>query len=369
MIYKQIDVLNMNECNDVKKSYTHLCEMTKFERNFLCSLLKEKKPKKILEVGVAAGATTALVLEFLSELDVEVEYYSCDLFEEYYSDSSKKTGFIIEEIKKNLSDKIKHYLFTGHYLPEYLGDIGGSIDFVIIDTVHVLPGEMLDFLAVFPFLTNNATVVLHDTSLNYYSYNQYAYATKVIFDVIDADKYMVKDEARLFKIPNIMAFDLNEYSKKSIRDLFSSLSLTWDYVPDVKELDIYRTWYRKYYSEELLELYDNCVLGQKYLACKRYKKNEFDECIRKCMAAKSVYIYGYGTIGRMFADILKVFEVSVKAFIVSEVFTCQGEGSINIICEKECKLDKEDIIVMTIRNKESCSKITERLALQYIALV
>ena len=37
-------------------------EMSEFESAFLCGAIKQFRPKKILEVGVAAGATTAIIL-------------------------------------------------------------------------------------------------------------------------------------------------------------------------------------------------------------------------------------------------------------------------------------------------------------------
>lgn len=40
-------------------------EMTRDQRAFLGGLIKEKKPKKIVEVGVAAGATTCIILNCL----------------------------------------------------------------------------------------------------------------------------------------------------------------------------------------------------------------------------------------------------------------------------------------------------------------
>lgn len=45
-------------------------EMSEFESVFLCGLIREMKPKKIVEIGVAAGGTTAIILECLSQLDL-----------------------------------------------------------------------------------------------------------------------------------------------------------------------------------------------------------------------------------------------------------------------------------------------------------
>ena len=41
-----------------------------------------------------------------------------------------------------------------------------DIDFIIIDTVHFMPGEFLTFLTALPQLKDGCIVVLHDIHLN-----------------------------------------------------------------------------------------------------------------------------------------------------------------------------------------------------------
>ena len=43
-------------------------EMSEFESAFLCGLLNKFQPKKILEVGVAAGGTTAIILQCMKNI-------------------------------------------------------------------------------------------------------------------------------------------------------------------------------------------------------------------------------------------------------------------------------------------------------------
>ena len=45
----------------------------------------------------------------------------------------------------------------------------GCIDFCLIDTSHLIPGEILDFLMILPYLKDNATVVFHDVKLHTYT--------------------------------------------------------------------------------------------------------------------------------------------------------------------------------------------------------
>ncbi len=170
------------------------CEMTKFEQSFLCGLLKMKKPNKIVEVGVSAGGTTAVILNCLSILNSSAKMYSIDFAKRYYRNPKMETGFIAKDIKKVLKSDVQHEILTGNVAPAFLEQIGKNIDFLILDTVHTLPGELLDFLAIFPYLSPKATVVLHDVSLNlqHTISSARSYSTKVVFDIVVADKILME---------------------------------------------------------------------------------------------------------------------------------------------------------------------------------
>lgn len=60
-------------------------KMSEFESAFVCGIIKEIRPRKILEVGVAAGGTTSIILQCLADLNMgDCEFYSADLNEKYY---------------------------------------------------------------------------------------------------------------------------------------------------------------------------------------------------------------------------------------------------------------------------------------------
>ena len=59
-------------------------EMTEYESAVLCGVIVEKKPKKILEVGVAAGGTTAIIMQCLEDFEISSSVISCDLNKKYY---------------------------------------------------------------------------------------------------------------------------------------------------------------------------------------------------------------------------------------------------------------------------------------------
>lgn len=79
--------------------------MSKEQSAFICGLIKKYKPKKILELGVAAGETTAIIMNCCSILGLNAEIYSVDLNENFSRDITKKTGYLIEVAKTKISKK------------------------------------------------------------------------------------------------------------------------------------------------------------------------------------------------------------------------------------------------------------------------
>ena len=78
--------------------------MTDSQLAFLCGVLKDKKPEKIVEVGVAHGGRTCVILECLKENKITAVLHSVDISEKCYRAHGKKramqwiwflTGFLI----------------------------------------------------------------------------------------------------------------------------------------------------------------------------------------------------------------------------------------------------------------------------------
>ena len=227
-------------------------EMTEFESAFLCGLIREKKPRKIVEFGIAAGGTTAIILECLSQLGMNetTELYSIDCCELFYRGNGEKSGYLAEEYKEVSNWHGKHKAFLGKYFPEVADEIGNDIDFVVLDTVHSLPGEFLDFLAVLPRLKSHACVVVHDIILNHIE-NPSEIATQLLMDTVVGDKCLIEDEDRENGYPNIGSFDINDDTAKYIADVFHALTISWSYLPDGGMYELYLRFFEKYYSSDL----------------------------------------------------------------------------------------------------------------------
>jgi len=243
--------------------------MNEIESAFLCGMIEQFSPKKILEIGVAAGGSTAIILQTLEDIGAPYEMHSIDLRTKHEVYKDYDVGFLVNFAKeKNLINpkglQGEHKLHVGKYLPQIIDEIGGEIDFVILDTVHFLPGEVLDFIAMLPYLKEGAIVVLHDVALNQYK-NQSVWrdacATGSLFSAVTAEKFLdfVPEDAAgniRSSYPNIAAFKVNQQTRDNIENVFLLLTLNWHYAPLNSEIKIYREFYKKHYSDDLINIFN-----------------------------------------------------------------------------------------------------------------
>lgn len=365
--------ISNNDTIEISKYILEKSEMTLWESEFLCGLINQYQPKKVLEIGVAAGATTALIMSTLDKLELDTEMYSTDLSTQYYRDESLKTGYVLSEVKQYLSNYERHHFLTGKVISEFLDIIGNDIDFLIIDTMHVLPGELLDFLVCLPYLTPDAVVVLHDTALNHagdtaYEYTRNAFATKVLFDTVSGNKIVQKDENRKAGYPNIAAFKCTAETRANIRDVFSALSITWFYFPHEDELESYLNSLRRHYEPELCQVYEQMTeLNRSTLNRYRLSKKGADEYIEdfhRFLNENSIILfYGAGRYGRHFLEYARIQGIEIKAFVISDDENIKESNvdGVPIIYLRDIPYKKEECaIFLTIQEKHH-SLIKEKL--------
>ncbi len=188
--------------------------------------------------------------------------YSVDFSQKFYRDTSKQSGFIAEEAKKLLNLK-NHKFYLGAGVTSFLEEIGKDIDFVMLDTMHITPGEILDFLVILPYLKSNAVVCLHDVALCQRGPEaRNATATGLLFSSVTADKMinLIPDDGNIkFLYPNIGAFQINQYTLKEIINVVMALMIPWSYVPQNIELKNYTKFIHHYYDKNICSIYDEMV--------------------------------------------------------------------------------------------------------------
>jgi len=143
---------------ELDNAYTKVSEMSFDERAFLNALILKNTPKKLLEIGVSSGGSSIVILNAIKNIP-SAKLYSIDLKDNWYKDSGKKTGYIVDDYQYL---KSKWKLFTGALALEFIEEIGRGIDFCFIDTAHYNPGEIFDILMVLPYLADDAVIVFHD---------------------------------------------------------------------------------------------------------------------------------------------------------------------------------------------------------------
>lgn len=358
------EYIYVNEYNDAirnAKLFGELeTEMTDSQLGFLCGLIRNNHPKKIVEVGVAAGGTTLVLLQCLEELGANACLYSVDLNKNLYTNSCKETGYVSKQIERNVDFKsVDHRYCLGGYLPEALPKIGRDIDFLILDTVHQLPGEMLDFLAALPYLSYGAIVVLHDVALQHTDevLNPYCFATQVLFSCVTGQKFINNTN----EYPNIAAFQVDKGTLDNIYDVFSALSLTWKDIPSEREIDIYRLWYKKYYDEKAYKLFEQAFdMNKKTIAKMSMQINDYMEtlCDSVLDRYERVYLYGAGKRGRSFLKALNGFADEKKLKKCKFVISDNEEAKINNYAAwHQLISDTDSLFILTANSDEIKEKL------------
>ena len=141
-------------------------------QDFLVSLVSFTQPKTIVEIGVFEGYTAAMMCNIVKSYGGK--YFGYDIFGNYGAYVVGKTiAYMDQTMVEN------HFLNSGLTRDNFLirtidshsegfkdvltSDTGGVIDFAFIDGDHSYAGVTDDFLKIYPLLSDEGIMVLHDT--------------------------------------------------------------------------------------------------------------------------------------------------------------------------------------------------------------
>jgi len=216
----------------------YMIGMSDEESAFLSGLIKLKAPQKILECGAHNGGTTAVILETLSLISSASKLYSVDL--NLHAKSEENINKYFPKYRNNVC------FFLGNDVSHFLDDIGKEIDMVILDSAHFVPGEILNFLTIFPYLKEGATIILHDITLSLSEADddfirdvgrRDIIACRVLYDAVVGEKITPNFKwGPGMNYPNIGSFTVNSDTAKYIENVFGSLMLPWRFMPSSKFL-------------------------------------------------------------------------------------------------------------------------------------
>lgn len=227
----------------------------------------------------------------------------------------------------------------------------------------MLPGEVLDFLVVLPYLKDGAIVVLHDIFLNHHNNNINSYATRILLSSVVGEKITGRGNDNEYNYIELGVFRITKDTKKYIQNVFSALLITWQYLPDCSQMTLYRQAMGKYYDSQLMELFDMAVkLNKKTLSQKRVMDkitlSSIQELLEKLRNKKTIFIYGCGVYGTKLYSLLETFHVRVEGYVVSDgqlkPAMTQSVQYISEVDGSECTI----VLGMSIgKQREVCGKI------------
>ena len=155
---------------------------------FFAGLVIETRPHKLLEVGVASGWGSCVLLEALGSAGLgNSDLYGVDISDRFFYDAAYATGQCVADV---LPERLQRYhVTTGVTIGECASKIGRGIDFVFIDAHHMHPWATLDLLAVIPYVKPGSWIAMHDLNLSRKEDQQHQNrGPKYLFEGWDCDK-------------------------------------------------------------------------------------------------------------------------------------------------------------------------------------
>ena len=257
--FSNIENFEQERFFEIENKLKGFIEMTTDEQRFVNGMVRKVKPKKIVEIGVAYGGTSAIILNAIKDIK-DSKLYSIDISKKCYRIPSKNSGFIVNETFPYLMDKWK--LFLGDWPSAFLESIGNGIDFVYLDTVHTTPGEMINWIEILPFLKEEAFLVMHDVYFMYYRGRVFKQlintSNNQLLSYIRAQIILPSYNNNTFD-RNIAAFKLWKNQQKYYLQYFMALGTLWQNMPTKRELDNLRKYIDKYYNKFYLKIFNDAI--------------------------------------------------------------------------------------------------------------
>jgi predicted O-methyltransferase YrrM len=132
------------------------------DARFLSGLAHFANVRNVVEIGVASGWSSAVLLKALGALDGNRKVTGIDLSPHYYLDRAIPTGRAVDEL---VPERLQDYrLLTGRLAFDVMDEVG-PVDFAFIDGHHMHPWATLDMLSLLPHISRERWVAMHDLNL------------------------------------------------------------------------------------------------------------------------------------------------------------------------------------------------------------
>ena len=128
--FNNIEAKDLNMLRLIENEIKNTAQLMPEEQKFLHGLIRTIKPKKIVEIGVARGGSSVLILNAIRDIK-GAKLYSIDKSIYCYLERKKKSGYFVQEKFPELMNKWT--LYTGGITSQYIETIGDGIDLDIIN--------------------------------------------------------------------------------------------------------------------------------------------------------------------------------------------------------------------------------------------
>ncbi len=244
---------------EINSSLDSEAQMSYSERQFLNGIIRQCKPKKILEVGVYAGGSSAIILNAIKDFK-DTKLYSIDRIENYgFNGERRNIGNILDSFPELTS---KWTLYKGGIACNFLDEIGGDIDICLLDTMHCNPGEFMDYLQIIPYMKKNGIIIIHDIAMHALGSPLHT-TCGTLFSVIKGEKILPARTEAYNNLPNIGAVVLDDNPMDRAFDVFNCLSLPWAYNISDNDVQLLIKHFSKHYDSNLIELFKNIVTNSR----------------------------------------------------------------------------------------------------------
>ena len=240
------------------------------EAQFINGIIRKNKLKNCLEIGVAEGGSSILILNSIKDMENSI-LVSLDLNKELFTDKNKLTGYKVNQFFLELSKNWK--LYTGDQAHKFLIELNIKFDFLFLGFTHVSPGEIMNFIEALPFLNQNAIVVIHDLFWHFKRVINTKFFPSCIslIQALFGDKIFLKETKE--GVPNIAAAFLYPNQKEHYLDYFLLLLNFWEYMPKDSQLNDLKAFVKKYYKDEIyIKIFDIAIRYNK-IANKQFARN------------------------------------------------------------------------------------------------
>ena len=245
------------------------------EAKFINGIIRKNKLKNCLEIGVAHGGSSVLILNALKDIENSL-LVSLDLNKEMYNDPNKLTGY---RVKKYFPELAKNWkLYTGDQAHKFLVHLNITFDFLFLDSAHVSPGEILNFIEALPFLNKNAIVIIHDLFWHFSRVINSKFFPSCInlIPVLYGDKIFLNENKN--EISNIGAVFLYPNQNEHYLDYFLLLLNFWEYIPKINQINDLRVFIKQFYKKDIyINIFNKAVSLNKKVNLKFTKYTNITE--------------------------------------------------------------------------------------------